>query len=1226
MDNNDPCCLPDDFVGRSKPSKVIERLYEKRKNAEIECIETLSKTKKEIIEKYVSIANSKVEQLKKSTGETRECIKHEIFEAKLRANNDNAHNMQKESFDDIYSRIEYYTQKKHDLIEAFFKDLNELELEKSQEFKGILKGTYEKLKSISYKSHHEYDEFIEFEIEKVNQEILCNHRTYIDIKTQLELETENDLKYFIDELKLIKACWTSFIKNQTEEAVSKLKHQTLKDILSSSRNNLDDQESIVGEAEKIRSSFNLDLITKEETLEEWLKKLRLNLAVIDQKAQNVITNFKKATIIFFNRFFEELKTVEEALGDIIDREEITSIQCEVYTPSLEEIKEKYEIDIKILQKTWNDLVAEMTKSIDETYKLLLLAATLFSKHFSRLKALQLMIYKDVNNTILSNNTNMQACNAKLNVLIDTLRQESTKEKLNKTFGELNKYLGSIEDLIRAQYQSELTTTKKYKIHLDLALDVLLAEMNRFLVVCPPDLEKDPKIQRKRASQTSEIANHDEDLIPNQIWYCKFQVDAVTNWGFGLWETIKNYAPLAKEDLQQGDRWVNSQIDRLNTRLEIRLNVVKMRFMKSKYYVYDERLDELNLHKFRFEEHRQAIERQIFHLKESNSEYEEQCNEIFQTYNQEIQKLESRCLKVQSSSMINAYFRVLKSKEEECSKDIEETFSKYITACTDFLEKVKASNILFINSMKLFSEDGNYSVQEVKDYIKHLSKLEGQVEKAVTSAEKDTEVQKLKIVDSVKVRHDEVSHTLKIVKEEYIHKEYVEKKIRDLERDVFSKVISCQNDIKVVQTSFKELDSTAKNFCGEYEYYNDYCEVYDGILAKVETLGKYFIHPTPIILYSDKTSADHSDSKFNSLSNDGKVSAYTEKLFNFPADSQDSNYISDLNQLLEVYWKNITDYSKKFFSEHTHFFIEHPEINQTFDSFLEKLYKKCLLYQNQFETRWIKDATDFDEFLEQVISFYENYNIIYLIEYQTKSLKELDNWYMENVKKSLKDKKEEVENLYANLHNKLMPLHGHPNNKKLMDKLNEEAELVHQKSLEIIKDSKTPYLEAIDEFFNKKIIQFQLLKNSINENGDRISTVKEIKIDLRLSIPNKLDLLRSFVSFLEMNNEKDEGLLPQCQSFLNLFDNDISKRDSREKIQFAEMKSLSADTYDYDEYILLNCANTYDFVWEVSTLLNKRLQEVEKQDNDALISTFEDEWKCAVDKVLSLYQVRYDKRK
>lgn len=69
--------------------------------------------------------------------------------------------------------------------------------------------------------------------------------------------------------------------------------------------------------------------------------------------------------------------------------------------------------------------------------------------------------------------------------------------------------------------------------MEVEVEVLISELKRFLIMHPADEERDPKKQRKRASQISEIEiDPKEAFVPAQIMYCIFHVDAAKNWMFG----------------------------------------------------------------------------------------------------------------------------------------------------------------------------------------------------------------------------------------------------------------------------------------------------------------------------------------------------------------------------------------------------------------------------------------------------------------------------------------------------------------------------------------------------------------------------------------------------------------------------------------------------------------------------------------------------------------------
>lgn len=258
----------------------------------------------------------------------------------------------------------------------------------------------------------------------------------------------------------------------------------------------------------------------------------------------------------------------------------------------------------------------LIKKMDKIIKFIEAASVLWGRHFHRTKVLQTIILRDMENTVQRNNDLCELYESKLNVLIDTLRQEPTKEKLNKTLGEVKVVLTQVEEQYNVHHQSEIALLKKYQEAFNLLSDILVEEVKRFLEVYPPDKELDPKICRARASQTNILADPFEKLIPNQMFYFKFQIGAISNWQFGLWESINNYLEVAKADVQaEIDQWIQRRLARAEVRKNIRLSYHRSRINKIQAYIYEERLEELGQHQNRWNEHKMAVQRRLPTLKD-----------------------------------------------------------------------------------------------------------------------------------------------------------------------------------------------------------------------------------------------------------------------------------------------------------------------------------------------------------------------------------------------------------------------------------------------------------------------------------------------------------------------------------------------------------------------------------------------------------------------------------
>lgn len=66
--------------------------------------------------------------------------------------------------------------------------------------------------------------------------------------------------------------------------------------------------------------------------------------ISDRSAKYIVTIYKAAIVVIFHRFFKELEDIKTSMLDIdmLSREEIEPYECEIYTPTAEELDLKNE--------------------------------------------------------------------------------------------------------------------------------------------------------------------------------------------------------------------------------------------------------------------------------------------------------------------------------------------------------------------------------------------------------------------------------------------------------------------------------------------------------------------------------------------------------------------------------------------------------------------------------------------------------------------------------------------------------------------------------------------------------------------------------------------------------------------------------------------------------------------------------------------------------------------
>ncbi|CAH1130833.1 unnamed protein product [Ceutorhynchus assimilis] len=1251
-DDFDLKCLPTDFVGTSKPSKRLEAFYKKQEEKHEKIIQDLHARKYDICKKFERLFEKLADQLKGNLEDFKRLIKDELFEARIKSNQDNANSMEKNDFEKMYSTILHYTNKMHKLTEEFYENLVKIEKDKSKGFTNILKDAYEQLKHNSYKLPNQTDELIELEIENINQTILCNNRSYLALKTQLQAEIQNFNKNAIQDLQQVRQCWVKFIRGQVEKSLGTLKTQYSPDFLKT-------MEQLKEKTKE--AGARLSHVINTQDANRWLSNVQHALAQLDHKAKKITTNYKQATVLIYHRCFQELKTVEDAMAQLAKPEPFSKEQIEMYSPNLEEITKMYDAELETIQKIWNNLINEMTKAVDYTYKFLIAGSVLWKTHFWRTEILQMIMLKDMENTVHEHDAISEASETKLNVLIDTLRQEPGKEKLKKTFEDVKKMFYVLDNSYKAQHQIEIALMRKYKHVQELKVDVLVTEVKRFLNFYPPDPEIDPKIQRKRASQTSIAPMDDtENLISTQMLYCTFQIKAISNWQFGLWESISSYLDLARtEILEETEKWIEGHLKRADKRLEIRLGVNRTRLKKIEVYIYEERLEELCLHQSRFDEHKIAVERDLEKLKYEFKKDQFEFETNVDAYKNEIAALKTKSVSSENSSAIAGIMQILNARTVFILGEIDNFILENLNKYDNFFSSVKASHVLFLKNIKLFSEYGNYSITEIKDLLKNMEKVENQVEKVLNDIRKDAASHKQKLIENVQEKKAEVTCTLNGIDNEHKFMENIKKKLNNLEKQLIKEVYMFQRKFQSLTDQFDKSEEQITKNCGDFNYYKDFSEQLKDMSQKIIEITEYLDDPFPIRIYSDKSNVDI-EPEAATAENYKAVDELTMKLFNvkIPLYNNDYNeekyYFLKLNKLIRDYWNDIIAYGMEFYADHSRgFYLDDEMIEPGLVKLMQGLYKKFSNIQSQCEMRTLQDTKEFISFAARCVYVLQDCIETYIDEYARKALKNFDDFYEIEIQRDMRKRKKCVQQKYEELNKKLKPLHGHPTNKKLLENLQIEAEIIYSEAKELFEDIKEPYLEKLNDQFGKAVDDFFALKDIIPPIIRLINDVRNVIEDLVLKLNEKVQLIRMLIEFGSHDKSAQQNIIAHCKSFLLVYDaKSFSKTDtnvlSNELIDCSYSHSLFTMEESFSAKSpppsltptpgLSGCvsgcvsdsfSNSEDmdlFSIDIRDAYNKYSNEVQNENFDEMLQVLRIQWQEAVTKVMNLYTVKYDNRK
>ncbi|XP_060526983.1 uncharacterized protein LOC132702408 [Cylas formicarius] len=509
---------------------------------------------------------------------------------------------------------------------------------------------------------------------------------------------------------------------------------------------------------------------------DWLSNVRHRLGVLDNATQKLVFSFKRAAVMVFSGLFRELKSLEDPLTDI---------------HKLEETELHYDLDTYLLRasddtfgshrKVWEAALADMEGIIEDGCRFLAAALELWQHDFERVQVMQSLVLRDIDETMRWNDALAQSHEPELNILIDTLREESSREELDGIMERIFAFLRQIEDRYAAQHRAECDVAKKYDALAEVEGNVVRHEIVRFLLVY-------------ESYTVRKEDDHDDAVLPNQMLYCKFQVGALKNWQFGLWLAIKKYLETSREEIRSAAaEWVADQTARIDARWELRLEVHRRVPECVEFYVYRERLEELCRHNAKLTAYEKAVQNNVERLKRDRPEYDSICAR----YSQELRRLEVK-------TTVNANFAILQTLTAKTLEDVHGGCAEYAKRCDVVLSETNQTSFEFLRAARLFHEGGNFDAREARDLAGRLNALNAYAKKGAESAKNDDQNRAAVARDVVAARTEETFRMIRIIEEERRFDYEAKRIVRRLESDAKRQANELSDRLKRAKKSFDEL--------------------------------------------------------------------------------------------------------------------------------------------------------------------------------------------------------------------------------------------------------------------------------------------------------------------------------------------------------------------------------------------------------------------------------------
>ncbi|KAF2889856.1 hypothetical protein ILUMI_16317 [Ignelater luminosus] len=759
----------------------------------------------------------------------------------------------KGDFEKIHEKISKLHQEHTNKIEQFYIFLQDLEKLRANKFKEVLKTAYARLHEISYQLPYEVQQYFEHEILRINQIILNNLRCYADLQLQLNLKAENNNRLQMQSYEALRTKWRDIKK---KDALIKLNEQQLIQA---------DREALLLNTKDGKTASKL-FLAKEHTMEAiwtklsplpitsedvdtWSRNMQETVTGLDNCARKLINVYKIAIVQVFNGYFEELQQLTENMLEmgLVDTAEISVLSLDVCKPTIQYATRQYSSDLDSLETLWESIITNLQQKLQTTYIFLHNAAHLWDLHFERLREAKRIVLKDLQNVIQKNNKATQDQEINLNITLDILRQAPDEDKLEQALDEVNNILDTLKKAYNSHYEVEVKVVEKYGSLVDNETEVLLLELYLFLHAHPKDLEMDPTQQRKRESQQSEPTESQTWILPQQMKQCEYQVDAVRNWMFGLWEAIEKYVATCKEETtQQANSWTAEHIKKLAKRLEVKLAFHTSRYSRIKIDVYDIRLAELRYHLDRLQRHKEGAEKELEYIRNSSLALETEYMQLTEDYEKKISSINSKLKKSINLPTLKAYISNITNNAEICNKKLESFSEQQQRLCDIKLYKIQEATIKFSKEIRLFAEGGSFHPDEAKDLAKNLKSLEKTIKKKLNVIRKEIETQRKKTSQHVASIESKSLEPLTWSLEEFEFIEMINNEIRRLQADLRNEAYNIKLLQKKIEVTFKQMNFEKLINLGESENLDRFQNHFDGIVLMMLQVSDYLYQSFPVI--------------------------------------------------------------------------------------------------------------------------------------------------------------------------------------------------------------------------------------------------------------------------------------------------------------------------------------------------------------------------------------------
>ncbi|XP_075228194.1 uncharacterized protein LOC142328372 [Lycorma delicatula] len=1095
--------LDPDFMPNFTRSHFIEKLEEKKKEEYLNQSKEAEQSFKSIIEEnnkslalLIKIAQSELKVNYDAIVELEASI-HPQFVIESRA-----------TFSRAFMKLDNLKQEREILIEEFEKD-GKAELQKQlQSVKTIIVNNYLKSGKIGLLPVQRLQMELENNIMEIHKIAMSNYRTYVYLKLHFKLigeeiiaATRNKLHL---KLNLFINCPKKIIPSKSLTSPKKLFNIMDEVYKEAHIEPKKIHRSLLESVQHLAFMFPVarysDTGATNTNLDMYPPNVKTVLINMDECIKQSVNKYVSAINELIRGYTKDLNTLDVKFPEMNLSNKDKLYKKLGYT-EFDRILNEFIKAERMIQNQWKIISDEIENSIKDTIIFYVDASEVIERHALRLEHARNLII-DINYIISERCVDaMKEEEMKFNILTDVLRESDTKENLKNNYTKIVVLLDSLKESFMKNYSKQTDVTKEYRRIGQAESDVFVGEMNVFLKKHPRNSIIDIyKIVPKRSDHT--FTEVDEKITTKELKMCCNHLNGVSNWTLGFWEEItvlKNN--ISQSSQTEADMWINKQSEILMNDLQIKLDNHSLRYKRIKKEILEVRAAEIKIHQERLKSHTFAVETRLVELENEARSIETRQNDIVSKMVEKTadckEKLDSCNESVFAKNLITEIDSIQKKAEESFRQINEEVRIN----CEAQIKWLRQSNVVFLKSVLMFSEGGNYHSEEAKLISSQMHELANLIDKTEGRVMK-------KLCNQVSSSFANSCIDVERLKD-------IEKKLL-LEKELETTIFTLQNNLRQYTYEFKLegklLKDAVKNFQDKTDI-NNFRQLLEDLFIKMSERRDHLLFPEASngleFCSSEfpKIDSAKSDTRKGSRKKSAPKTAntnkgvkkskkeiykdFTKKLFHLTnidlLDPDKHNFLSRTKFSIYKRLRHLQELLKEICEIVAKKTEDSASAISAYENRVQDYVDKLKDYNFQCEEIWLLEVTDF---LHQ--------NVILRLEcndFIDNDVQEFEKVRLNKIS-CLKEKYDDEIfhiNNYATrekniLETKLKPILGAPSNKAIIDKLNDDAGKTNCESAKIYIDNLNLFKEALkfelDDF--KQTIKYkqdffeEILTNFFNQ--------------------------------------------------------------------------------------------------------------------------------------------------